>query len=175
MTTGFSDVVDPDLHGLLKRSDRVLARITAGRALDEGDAELLRLRTVAFTRWDGKVWTHPEGRGRFLPAGGGALVLLSGRRGAPVSEADALAIDLLPLGSRYVPYPLRGTALRFAESNFRGLGGGQVERDDVRNLRLLYEPGRTLRYTAFLAAAPEPDLAAGDAEGRPRPPRVRTS
>jgi len=119
------------------------------------------LRTAAFTRWDGKVWTQPEGRGRYLPASGGALVPVSGRRGAPVSEADALAIDLLPLGSRYVPYPLRGTALRFAESNFRGFGGGQVERDDVRNLRLLYEPDRTLRYTAFLAAAPEPDLAPG--------------
>jgi protein-glutamine gamma-glutamyltransferase len=161
LTTGFSDVVDPDLHGLLKRSDRVLARITAGRALNEGDAELLRLRTAAFTRWDGRVWTHPEGKGRYLPAGGGALVPVSGRRGAPVSEADALAIDLLPLGSRYVPYPLRGTALRFAESNFRGFGGGQVERDDVRNLRLLYEPDRTLRYAAFLAAGPEPDLAPG--------------
>ena len=161
VTTGFSDVVDPDLHGLLKRSDRVLARITAGRPLNEDDAELLRLRTAAFTRWDGKVWTHPEGKGRYLSAGGGALVPVSGRRGAPVSEADALAIDLLPLGSRYVPYPLRGTALRFAESNFRGFGGGQVERDDVRNLRLLYEPDRTLRYTAYLAAVPEPDLAPG--------------
>ena len=161
VTTGFSDVVDPDLHGLLKRSDRVLARITAGRTLNEGDTELLRLRTAAFTRWDGKVWTHPEGRGRFYPAGAGALVPISGRRGARVSEADALTIDLLPLGSRYVPYPLLGTALRFAESNFRSVGGGQVERDDVRNVRLLYEPDRTLRYTAFLTEVQEPDLVGG--------------
>ncbi len=164
VTTGFSDVVDPDLHGLLKKSDRVLARITAGRGLNEGDTELLRIRTAAFTRWDGRVWTHPAGKGRFFPAGAGALVPISSRRGAPVSEADALTIDLLPLGSRYVPYPVRGTALRFAESNFRGFGGGQVERDDVRNLRLLYEPDRTLRYTAFTAETPEPDLAGGTRE-----------
>jgi transglutaminase-like putative cysteine protease len=170
VTTGFSDIVDPDLHGLLKRSDRVLARITAERPLNEGDTELLRIRTAAFTRWDGRVWTHPEGRRRFFSAGAGAIVPISGRRGARVPEGDALEIDLLPLGSRYVPYPLRGTALRFAESNFRGFGGTQVERDDAGNLRLLFEPDRTLRYTVFTAPARLPDLAPGsDADDRTAP------
>jgi hypothetical protein len=36
-----------------------------------------------------------------------------------------------------------------------------VERDQARNLRLFYRPDRTLRYTAFLAASPEPDRLRG--------------
>ena len=120
ITTGISDTADPDLYGELKRSDRVIARITASGPLSDPETALLRLRVVAFTMWDGRVWRNPAGRGGIYPAGPAALVPLISRR-APVADEDrALQIDLLPLGVRYVPYPVHGTALRFPEATFRG-------------------------------------------------------
>jgi hypothetical protein len=52
--TGFSETLDPSVTGVLKRSDRVQLRI-------EGDAGVmnepgsLRLRTLAFSSWDGRT------------------------------------------------------------------------------------------------------------------------
>ena len=169
LTTGFSDSADPDLHAALKRSDRVLARITAERELDEGDAALLRLRTVAFSRWDGKLWTNPDSRGRLFPTAGGGLVPLTGRRGARVDETRALTIDLLPLGSRYVPFPVQGTALRFTDSISRSWSWGHLERDEMRNLRLLREPDGTVRYMAYYGDAPELDLSSGGVDASAAP------
>ena len=161
VTTGISETADPDLHGVLKRSDRVIARITAAEPLGEADASLLRLRAAAFSRWDGRVWRNPGGRRRFQPAGGGILVPLTGRRMAPVDEKRALEIDLLPLGSRYVPFPVDGSALRLPENLFRSFALAQVERDEERNVQLLWEPDRTLRYVAYYGDGSAPDLAPG--------------
>ena len=38
ITTGFSDNVDPDVFGTLKKSDRVMLRITSEEPLGEGAA-----------------------------------------------------------------------------------------------------------------------------------------
>ncbi|HQR67636.1 MAG TPA: DUF3488 and transglutaminase-like domain-containing protein, partial [Thermoanaerobaculia bacterium] len=177
ITTGLSETVDPDLFGALKRSDRVLARITAAEPLTEADAGLLRLRTIAYSAWDGRVWRSPEDRGRFQAAGAGALVPLGGRRAPAADERQALEIDLLPLDSRYVPFPVRGTALRFADGTFRGWASAQVERDEARNVKLLYRPDRTLRYVAFYGAEVERDLspvrAAATPAGPPSPVLAR--
>jgi len=161
ITTGISDTVEPDLFGTLKRSDRVLARITAAGPLTERDAGLLRLRTIAYSEWDGRVWRSPEGRGRLQAAGAGALVPLGGRRAPVADETRALAIDLLPLDSRFVPFPVRGTALRFPEGTFRGWAWAQVERDGARNVKLHFRPDRTLRYEAFYGDEIERDLVRG--------------
>ena len=169
ITTGISDTADPDLYGELKRSDRVVARITAGRPLSEAESSLLRLRVVAFTTWDGRVWRNPERRARLLPAGAGTLVSLLSRRAPIVDEDRALEIDLLPLGARYVPYPLFGTALRFPEATFRGWAQAQVERDEARNVRLLFEPDRILRYVAYYGESVEPDRAPGVLSETARP------
>ena len=164
ITTGISDTVEPDLFGTLKRSDRVLARITAAGPLTERDAGLLRLRTIAYSSWDGRVWRSPGGRARLQSAAAGALVPLGGRRAPVADETRALEIDLLPLDSRYVPFPVRGTALRFPEGTFRGWASAQVERDEARNVRLFFRPDRTLRYVAYYGAQVERDLVRGAAE-----------
>ena len=78
ITTGFSDTVDPDLFGALKQSDRVFLRITSEEPLGEGAAAVLRLRTLALSRWDGGVWKKPPSApGTVAPAGDGALVPLA--------------------------------------------------------------------------------------------------
>lgn len=161
VTTGISETAEPDLYMTLKRSDRVVARITAAEPLTEADAGLLRLRMVAYASWDGRVWRSREGRRRLQQAGGGVLVPLGARRAPVADERQALSIDLVPLDSRYVPYPLRGTALRFPEGTFRGWASAQVERDDARNVKLFFKPDRTLRYEAFYGDEPERDLSAG--------------
>jgi hypothetical protein len=161
ITTGISDTVEPDLFGTLKRSDRVLARITAAGPLTEQDAGLLRLRTIAYSDWDGRVWRSPEGHGHLQAAAAGALVPLGGRRAPVTDEKRALEIDLLPLDSRYVPFPVRGTALRFPEGTFRGWTWAQVERDEARNVKLFFRPDRTLRYVAYYGEEAERDLVRG--------------
>lgn len=161
ITTGISETAEPDLFGTLKRSDRVLARLTSPGSGETWTEGLLRLRVAAYESWDGRAWRNPESRGRLLAAAGGALVPLGGPRAPSPDERHSFEIDLLPLDSRYIPFPVRGTALRFEESSFRGWTSAQIERDEARNLRLFYRPERTLRYTAFLGDAPEPDRSPG--------------
>ena len=161
VTTGISETAEPDLYVALKRSDRVLARITAAEPLTEADAGLLRLRMIAYSNWDGRVWRRSVGQARLQPAGGGALIPLGARKAPVADERRALSIDLLPLDSRFVPWPLRGTALRFPEGTFRGWASAQVERDDARNVRLFFKPDRTLRYEAFYGDQTESDLSPG--------------
>ncbi len=161
ITTGIMETAEPDLYMALKRSDRVIARITAAEPLTEADAGLLRLRLIAYSGWDGRVWRRSGVRGRLEPAGGGSLVPLGARRSPVADERRALSIDLLPLDSRFVPWPLRGTALRFDEGTFRGWASPQVERDDARNVKLYFKPDRTLRYEAFYGDQPERDLSPG--------------
>jgi transglutaminase-like putative cysteine protease len=161
VTTGISETAEPDLYVTLKRSDRVVARVTAAEPLTEADAGLLRLRMVAYASWDGRVWRSREGRRRLQPAGGGVLVPLGARRAPLADERKVLSIDLLPLDSRYVPYPIRGTALRFPEGTFRGWASAQVERDDARNVKLFFKPDRTLRFEAFYGDRAERDLSPG--------------
>lgn len=162
ITTGFNETVDPDLWGTLKKSDRVLLRITSDSPLSERNAGLLRLRTLALTRYEGRVWKKPARLGRFVSGGMGALVPVTTRPRSDAASGHALTIDLLPLGSRYIPYPLQGTALRLLETSFRTPGSGLVERDDGRNLRLTYEPERIIEYTAFYAELPPPDIDLGN-------------
>ncbi|MFI5181232.1 MAG: transglutaminaseTgpA domain-containing protein [Thermoanaerobaculia bacterium] len=161
ITTGISETADPDLFGTLKRSDRVLARLTSPGSGETWTEGLLRLRVVAYERWDGRTWRNPGSRGRLLPAAGGALVPLGGPRAPVPDESHSFEIDLLPSDSRYIPFPIRGTALRFEEFSFQGWLSAQLERDEARNLRLFYRPERTLRYTAFVGDAPEPDRSPG--------------
>ncbi len=161
ITTGISETAEPDLFGTLKRSDRVLARLTSPGSGESWTEGLLRLRVAAYESWDGRAWRNPPSRGRLLPAAAGALVPLGFRRAPVADERHSVEIDLLPLDSRYIPFPVRGTALRFEEASFRGWTSAQLERDEARNLRLFYRPERTLRYTAFVGDAPEPDRSPG--------------
>ncbi len=162
ITTGISETAEPDLFGTLKKSDRVLARLTSAGSGESWEEGLLRLRVAAYETWDGRAWRNPKARGRLFPAAGGAFVPLGGPRTPIPDESHSFEIDLLPLDSRYIPFPVRGMALRFEESSFRGWTSAQLERDQARNLRLFYKPDRTLRYTAFLAPSPEPDRAPGN-------------
>src|SRR5262245_58363504 len=57
-----------------------------------------------------------------------------------------MTIDLSPLSSRYIPYPSIGAAVRFPESTLRAHTYFYAELDDVRNLRVPFEPEHTLQY-----------------------------
>ncbi|HMA28717.1 MAG TPA: DUF3488 and transglutaminase-like domain-containing protein [Thermoanaerobaculia bacterium] len=162
ITTGFSESVDPDLFGALKQNERVLLRITSEEPLGEGAAAVLRLRTLALSRWEGGVWKKPLERGVAIArAGGGALVPLTSREPA-VAGSTAMTIDLTPIQTRSLPYPLLGSALRLSEGSFRNPSLAYVERDTARNARLPFEPDRTIQYTALYGTRPVPDLEPGD-------------
>ncbi|MFI5119539.1 MAG: DUF3488 and DUF4129 domain-containing transglutaminase family protein [Thermoanaerobaculia bacterium] len=163
ITTGFSENVDPDLFGALKQSERVFLRITSEEPLGEGAAAVLRLRTLALSRWEGGVWKKPLERGvSVLPAGNAVLVPLSAR-GRAGTGGTAMTIDLTPIQTRTLPYPLLGSALRLSEGLFRNPGLAYVERDALRNVRLPFEPDRTIQYTVLYGTRPLPDLEPGDA------------
>ena len=163
ITTGFSENVDPDLFGALKQNERVFLRITSEEPFGEGAAAVLRLRTLALSRWEGSVWKKPLERGvTVVPAGNAVLIPLASRALAAVGST-AMTIDLTPIQTRTLPYPLLGSALRLSEGSFRNPNLAYVERDAARNVRLPFEPDRTIQYTALYGTRPLPDLEPGDA------------
>ena len=154
ITTGFSENVDPDLFGALKQNDRVFLRITSEEPLGEGAGAVLRLRTLALSRWEGGIWKKPIERGVTVsPAGGGVLVPLASRGRAP-ARSTAMTIDLTPIQTRTLPYPLLGSALRLSEGSFRNPNLAYVERDVARNVRMPFEPDRTIQYTVLYGMRP---------------------
>ncbi len=167
ITTGFSENVDPDLFGALKQSDRVFLRITSEEALDESGAAL-RLRTLALSRWENGVWKRPpEHSAASVRSGFQALVPLA-PRGRGAGGGTAMTVDLTPIQTPYLPYPLVGNALRLSEAPFRSRA--YVERDAARNLRLSFEPDRTIQYTVTYGRHPIADLEPGDVVEARTPP-----
>jgi protein-glutamine gamma-glutamyltransferase len=160
ITTGFSENVDPDLFGALKQSDRVFLRITSEEPFVAGSESILRLRTLALTRFEKGIWKKPERGGAALPAGGGALVpLVPSSRGA--GGGVTMTIDLTPIETRYLPYPLAANALRLSETSFRNPGSAFLDIDRARNVRLAFEPDRTIQYAATYGTHPIPDFDSG--------------
>ena len=160
VTTGFSETVDPDTYGILKKSDKVYMRITTDAAITPGALESLRLRTLAFVRYSGRTWHKPERLSKMsLPASPGNLVYLAFPR-PTVTGRHVMTIDLTPLGSRYVPYPSLSPGLTFEEGVFRKAGPSfYVEVDRARNLLLPFEPDHTIQYTALYGGPPVLDAA----------------
>jgi transglutaminase-like putative cysteine protease len=70
-----------------------------------------------------------------------------------------MTIDLSPLGSRYVPYPSIGAAVRFPESTLRAHTFFYAELDDVKNMRAPFEPERTLQYDVAYGGRALKDLS----------------
>lgn len=167
ITTGFSENVDPDLFGALKQSDRVFLRITSEEALGDGAAAVLRLRTLALSRWENGVWKKPSERSVAGARSGFSTLVPLAPSGRGAGGGTAMTIDLTPIQTRYLPYPLLGNALRLSEASFRNPGLAYVERDAARNLRLSFEPDRTIQYTVTYGTRPIADLEPGDvAEAR---------
>ena len=156
ITTGFSDAVDPDVFGTLKRSDRVMLRITSEGPLDAGGA-VLRLRTLALTRWDRGVWKKPERPGDVVAGPRGGVVPLGPRPGS----GAAMTIDLTPIQTRSLPVPLGANGLRLSETSFRSPDRALVFVDGSRNVSLAFEPDATIQYTTTANRSAAPDLARG--------------
>ncbi len=158
ITTGFSDTVDPDIFGALKNSDRVMLRITSEEPLDAG--AVLRLRTLALTRFERGVWKKPERPGNVPPGTRGGVVPLGPRPGS----GAAMTIDLTPLQSRSLPVPAGADGLRLAETSFRSPSRALVFVDAARNVSLGFEPETTVQYTVTTSRRPGRDLGRGAEE-----------
>ncbi|MBK9062151.1 MAG: DUF3488 domain-containing protein [Acidobacteria bacterium] len=152
ITTGFSDTVDPDIFGALKNSDRVMLRITSEEPLDAGT--VLRLRTLALTRFERGVWKRPERSGSVPPGTRGGVVPLGPRPGS----GAAMTIDLTPLQSRALPVPAGADGLRLSETSFRSPSRALVFVDAARNVSLGFEPETTVQYTVTTSRRPGRDL-----------------
>ncbi len=161
--------MDPDLFGVLKQNERVFLRITSEEPLGEGAAAVLRLRTLALSRWEGGVWKKPLERGVTVTPAGNAVLIPLASRGRAAAGSMSMTIDLTPIQTRSLPYPLLGSALRLSEGSFRNPNLAYVERDAARNVRLPTEPDRTIQYTALYGKRPLPDLEPGDAVEAGRP------
>ncbi len=160
ITTGISDAVDPDAFGTLKKSDRVMLRVTSDEPLD-ATGPALRLRTLALTRWDRGIWKKPERPGTVIPAKGGSVPL-----GPRPGNGAVLTIDLTPIQSRALPVPAASNGLRLSETSFRSPDRALVFVDAARNVSLAYEPETVVQYTTTVARRGAPDLARGpEAEG----------
>jgi hypothetical protein len=169
ITTGFSENVDPDLFGALKQSDRVFLRITSEEALGESAAAVLRLRTLALSRWENGVWEKPLERSDAGARSGFSTLVPLEPRGRGAGGGTAMTIDLTPIQTRYLPFPLLGNALRLSEASFRNPGLAFVERDASRNLRLSFEPDRTIQYVVTYGRREIADLEPGDVAEARRP------
>ena len=165
ITTGFSDAVDPDVFGTLKKSDRVMLRITSEEPLEGSGAPALRLRTIALSRWDRGVWKRQERSGPTLPASRGGFVPLGPRPGI----GAAMTIDLTPIQSRSLPIPLPANGLRLSETSLRtpdrglDLRGRSAQREPRRSsprrrFNTRRRLGATRRPTS--RAAPKPKASA---------------
>ena len=152
ITTGFSDTVDPDVFGALKNSDRVMLRITSEEPLDAG--AVLRLRTLALTRFERGVWKRPERSGSVPPGTRGGVVPLGPRPGS----GAAMTIDLTPLQSRALPVPVGADGLRLSETSFRSPSRALVFVDAARNVSLGFEPETTVQYTVTTSRRPRRDV-----------------
>jgi transglutaminase-like putative cysteine protease len=162
ITTGFSDAVDPDLFGTLKKSDRVMLRVTSEESLEAIADGGLRLRTLALPRYERGVWKKPERAGPVSSAYRGTLVPLGPRPGL----GSVMTIDLTPLQTRALPLPAGAAGLRLSETSFRSPERAFVTIDAARNVNLGFEPESTIEYAATVARRPAPDRARGsDAEG----------
>ncbi len=158
ITTGFSDTVDPDIFGALKNSDRVMLRVTSEEPLDAG--AVLRLRTLALTRFERGVWKKPERPGSVPPGTRSGLVPLGPRPGS----GAAMTIDLTPLQSRSLPMPAGADGLRLSETSFRSPSRALVFVDAARNVSLGFEPETTVQYTVTANRRPARDLGRGAEE-----------
>jgi transglutaminase-like putative cysteine protease len=69
-----------------------------------------------------------------------------------------MTIDLTPLNSRFLPLPPSPVGLRISGNSLRAAGGGWVERDRMRNLRLLTEPAQNIQYEVLHGGPVIPDL-----------------
>ena len=158
--TGFSETVDSSLYGRLKRSDKVFVRI----AIEEGEATenppFLRLRLVAFSRYESGAWQKPARDGRILGVREGMAVPLVSPDRAIKPPAYRLSVELAPLSSRFLPYPTTARSLTLSGELFRRVGAAPVLRDGLGNLRLPFEPDRQIRYEVESGAAPFVDMRA---------------
>ncbi len=153
--TGFSETVDPSVTGVLKRSERVQLRIEGDEAA-MNDPGSLRLRTLAFSSWDGRTWSKPRGGGRMLPFQADSWVRLTASEGNAPLRGQTLLIDLLPLHSRFLPVPISAVAMRLAGSGQRRTEYW-LERDRLSSILIPFTPDRNLQYELVVGASPLPD------------------
>ena len=132
-----------------------MLRITSEEPLDAG--AVLRLRTLALTRFERGVWKKPERPGNAARPSRGGLVALAARPGA----GAGMTIDLTPIQTRAIPVPLGADSLRLAETSFRSPDRALVFLDAARNVSLGFEPETTIQYTVTTAVRPERDLSRG--------------
>lgn len=163
--TGFSETVDTNLYGRLRQSDKVFLRI----AVEEGPAgdapPFLRVRLVAHTRFSDGVWRRPRGKGSVVALREGERLPLRPPDGQPAGALHRLSLEVVPLGVRFLPYPVTSISGAASPELLRRYGVVPLLRDRDGNLHLMIEPPPLLRLDVLSGREPAVDLtppAAGD-------------
>ena len=141
-----------------------MLRVTSEEPLDAG--AVLRLRTLALTRFERGVWRKPERAGKVVSGTRGGVVPLGARPGS----GAAMTIDLTPIQTRALPIPLAADGLRLSETSFRSPDRALVFVDAARNVSLGFEPETTIQYTVTTGSRPERDVLRGADEDGPATP-----
>lgn len=167
--SGFSDTVDTNLWGRLRQSDKVFLRVAVEEGPVDEAARFLRIRLVAHTRFDRGVWRKPPSDGRVVAMREGPPLPLGAAGGRPAAAVNRLSLEVAPLGTKFVPYPVTGISMAASPELLRRYGAVPLLRDRDANLHLLVDPPPLLRVEVLSAAEPAVDLVApqaGDASRR---------
>ncbi|MCC6133695.1 MAG: DUF3488 domain-containing protein [Acidobacteria bacterium] len=156
--TGFSESVDPGITGRLKQSEKIFMRVETNATIRPDAPEVLRFRALTFSKWDGRTWVKQKEA--FRPLGGtpDLLVPLVAQTSMKEGSRYQMTIDLTPLNSRFLPLPPTPVAFRVSGNSLRAAGGGWIERDRMRNVRLLVEPSQNIQYEVLHGGPIVPDL-----------------
>lgn len=157
--TGFSETVDTNLYGRLRQSDKVFLRIAVEEGPTADAAPYLRVRLVAHTRFSDGVWRRPRGAGSVVALRDGERLPLRPPDGRPAGVLHRLSVEIVPLGVRFLPYPVTSISGAASPELLRRYGTVPLLRDRERNLHLMIEPPPLLRLDVLSGHEPAVDLA----------------
>jgi hypothetical protein len=157
--SAFSDTVDTNLWGRLRLSDKVFLRVSVEDGPVDEAARFLRIRLVAHTRFDRGVWRKPPADGRVFALREEAPLALHASGGPAARPVNRVSLEIAPLGTKFLPYPVTGISASASPELLRRFGAVPVLRDRDANLHLLVDPPSLMRVEVLSAAEPGLDLA----------------
>lgn len=168
--TGFSETVDTNLYGRLRQSDKVFIRVAVEEGPMSDASPFLRIRLVAHTRFVDGVWRRPRGEGGIVALREGERLSLRPPGGGAPRPLHRLSLEIVPLGVRFLPYPVTAISGAAAPEVLRRYGAMPLLRDDDGNLHLMVDPPPLLRLDVLSGPEPAVDFAPpeeGDASREP--------
>lgn len=157
--TGFSETVDTNLYGRLRQSDKVFIRVAVEQGPASDAAPFLRIRLVAHTRFEDGIWRRPRGMGSVVALREGERLSLRPSPGQAPAVLHRLSLEIVPLGIRFLPYPVTAISGAASPELLRRYGAVPLLRDQDGNLHLMIDPPPLLRLDVLSGREPAVDFS----------------